>query len=249
MNKFNTIAATQLAEQVAKDIKAFTQAFAILKDMNSDHLSAVLGDAHYDVRAMDNRTLMAAYRRIHARAWQEWLWNNNFGYRYHYNDRKAQQAVKTLVYSDLHNDRRHDGISLSDMEDFTVQRAEEFFNEWLADTPRLISMMLNEMRYVIGNKQVFAKKFTFHVGTYASDSDYRIANLHYAVAMAAGLDFTYQQFYTAWRNTNKACEVFTMFNDAELLSFERQASGNYTVRLRADIAAELNKMKAWAVIA
>lgn len=248
MKKFNTIEANQLAEQVAKDVKAFTQAVSILKDMNSDHLSAVLGDAHYDIKAMDNRTLMAAYRRINARAWQEWLWNNNFGYRYHHNDRKAQQAVKTLVYADLHNDRRHDGISLSDMEDFTVQRAEEFFNEWLADTPRLISTMLNEMRYAIGTKEVFSKKFTFKTTTYRSDCEYRIANMHYAVALAAGLDFTYQQFYTAWHNTNMARDGFNFFNDAELISFEVQASGNYTVRLRADIADELNNMKSWAVI-
>jgi hypothetical protein len=73
--------------------------------------------------------------------------------------------------------------------------------------------------------------------------------MHYAVALAAGVEFTYQQFYTVWHNTNMARDGFSFFNDAELLSFEVQSSGNYTVRMRSDIADALNAMKSWAVIA
>lgn len=245
MKKFDINEASLIVNRVASDVAAVSQAIALLKTVNSDHLTAVLGGAHYDLRAMDQQTVAKADMRIQARAWQDWLYNNGFNHRYGYSDRQAEQATKTLVFADLFNNKLYDGVKMADMEVFSIERAQYVFDHWLADTPNLLSRMLNNMKYSIGKKQIFAKKFTFTVGTYSSDYDYKIANLHYIVAVLAGIDFTYQQFYIAWRNTNKTCDVFSLFEDEELISFEKQASGNFTVRLRCDIADKLNELLAY----
>lgn len=242
MTKFDLNSATQLQARVAHDVKELELVIEHLKTIHRDHRDALLGGAHYNFLIMDNGTLPHAAARINARAWQDWLYLNGFNNRYHYGDHKAHTATNYLVYADLHKDRRHDGVKLADMKPFSVELAQTFFTEWLADTPELLQRMLQHMKHNIGKKATFAKKFTFSTGYYDSDWDYKVANLHYVIAFLCGIDFTYSGFYTVWRNTNRACDVFALFDDAELISMEKQASGNYTVRIRADLVQPLNDL-------
>lgn len=244
MNTFNIDLANRIEADAADAARTFKSTIAALSALPS-YMTGAAFSPDFDLRFACKGDKMA-FNRISAAfthaAWSEFFTAHDAHHLILDRERACQNAY---LYAD--EQRRNTYSGVKNLTPFTYTAALEFFNTHLLVTDEKKSKWLNDVLDRTGkdyknHSTTFKTKMSLRgldsYGTVSSE----FARALYAVCVTAGIEFTFNSFYTELRNHNKIDGSQFAPVEGLDLTCEYHANGNATLRIGKDLVTALNAL-------